>query len=970
VPYPTVLENIKLSQRESFSFESPAALVDWLMEQIVAEQPAMLGRYLADFDTAEQDELAVCLKKQADDYRRTDLDRCFQVAELIKMMAGLTGNELHYALGLRAEGNGYALALGECQNGIDCYDEAAKIYRRHGRKLDEAWSQIGKIFALANLGKSEEALAVGEWAQGVFRALEEWLPLAEVTVNMAIIQGQRGEDQKALQLLEQARELYLLFQSGDSDKRLLVVDMNRSILLRNLGRFEEAIAINLRIIEIALERANPVAAAKSQHNLAMTYFILGRYNEALALLDAAQRGFEEDGRYRDAWLVELFTGNCLLQLRRFNEAIEKCRHARQHLESPLNIAESLLYEGRALIGIEQYEEAYTALTAAKVLFENEGNSTAQADTDLYMAKVLLHQGQPEKALTLAQKSLAVFQDYNLPLGFVQAQLLSAQAAQALGQPLQARKMVAEVLNIARMHNFPTFAYQGFHLAGTIAAQAGNFQQALADWESGIDVLEQMYSHMMLEYRVDFAGDKMRLYEDVVGLYICQDKADVALTYAERAKSRALHDLLAYRLDLRIEARSEADQSLVDNILSLRDERNHLYRRWHSSKQPGEPEGIASELTAKQATGQQLLALEKQMTAAWHKLLVRNAAYAQDANLWQIRSEPVQPFLNKRTALVEYFVVRDQLVCFVITADSIQVVSLDATIKEAQQLLQLLGLNLRAVPHSSPERMTALTRNIQGVLHKLYQALFAPLHALVEDFEQLIIVPHGPLHYLPFHALYDGGHYLIEAFEVSYLPSSSLLRYCQEAEKVEGGLLTIGYSGDGRLPHAAREARIIAENWNGRAWVEEEATLTNLHRYAGQNRVLHLATHGEFRVDNPLFSGLILADGWLTTLDIFDLRLRASLVTLSACQTGRSVVGGGDELLGLLRAFLAAGAASLVSTFWAVEDMTTASLMNDFYRALVSGSTKGAALRSAQLEHIDQHPYFWSPFFLVGDTGPL
>jgi CHAT domain-containing protein len=219
-------------------------------------------------------------------------------------------------------------------------------------------------------------------------------------------------------------------------------------------------------------------------------------------------------------------------------------------------------------------------------------------------------------------------------------------------------------------------------------------------------------------------------------------------------------------------------------------------------------------------------------------------------------------------------------------------------------------------------------------------------------------------------LYAGEKYLIEKFEISYLPASSLLRYCRTAEKGNGGVLALGYSSDGRLPHAAEEAETIAGSWQGQLLVEESATLTNLQKNAAHFRVLHLATHGEFRPDNPLFSGLMLADGWLTTLDIFDLRLQASLVTLSACQTGRSVVGGGDELLGLLRAFLAAGAASLVSTFWAVEDSTTAALMQAFYQALAAGRTKGAALREAQLKFIDKHPYFWSPFFLSGDTGPL
>jgi CHAT domain-containing protein len=746
--------------------------------------------------------------------------------------------------------------------------------------------------------------------------------------------------------------------------------MNRSILLRNLGRFEEAIAINQRIIDIELQGANPVAAAKPQQNLAMTYFILGRYNEALALLDAAQRGFAQDGRLRHAMLVELYVSNCLLQLRRFNEALEKCRHARRYLDSPLHIGESFLYESRALIGIEQHDNALVSLMKARAMFEAEGNPTAQADTDLYIAKVYLHQQQPESALALAQKSLAIFKLHNLPLGLAQAQLLSAQAALALNRPAEAQAMITNVLNIAALHNLPTAAHQGYHLAGTIAAQSGNFQEALLEWEAGIEALEQMNSHLMLEYRADFAQDKMQLYEDVVGLYIWQDNPGKALHYAERAKSRALHDLLAYRLDLRIEARAEGDRELVEKILSLKERLNHLYRQWHSSKKPDELEDIASELANKQTKGQQMVALEQEMTAAWHKLLIRNAAYAQDATLWQIRTEPVQPFLSHSAALIEYFVVRDQLVCFVVTANDMKALSLNITVQQAQQLLQLMWLNLRSVPYCPPEREAALTKNFQGILSRLYQALFAPLYPLVNGLDQLIIVPHGPLHYLPFHALYDGCKYLIEDFEVSYLPSSSLLRYCQSAEKVEEGLLAVGYSSDGRLPHAALEAQTIAGRWNGRALVEEEATLTNFHQQAGQYRVLHLATHGEFRPDNPLFSGLSLSDGWLTTLDIFNLRLKASLVTLSACQTGRSVVGGGDELLGLLRAFLAAGAGSLVSTFWAVEDAATADLMTAFYELLGNGVSKGAALRQAQLQFLHKHPYFWSSFFLAGDTGPL
>jgi CHAT domain-containing protein len=186
-----------------------------------------------------------------------------------------------------------------------------------------------------------------------------------------------------------------------------------------------------------------------------------------------------------------------------------------------------------------------------------------------------------------------------------------------------------------------------------------------------------------------------------------------------------------------------------------------------------------------------------------------------------------------------------------------------------------------------------------------------------------------------------------------------------------------------LPYTVQEARTIAGILGGEAMLEDKATPTRLREMAPNCCILHLAAHGDFRPDNPLFSGLALSGGWLTTLDIFNLPLKASLVTLSACQTGRNVVAGGDELLGLMRAFLYAGAASLVLSLWAVEDRSTSQLMEVFYSKLAEGRTKGEALRYAQLQFIKRqgnsedtetgtfcHPYFWAPFFLVGDTGSL
>jgi CHAT domain-containing protein len=131
--------------------------------------------------------------------------------------------------------------------------------------------------------------------------------------------------------------------------------------------------------------------------------------------------------------------------------------------------------------------------------------------------------------------------------------------------------------------------------------------------------------------------------------------------------------------------------------------------------------------------------------------------------------------------------------------------------------------------------------------------------------------------------------------------------------------------------------------------------------------LHLACHGMFRSDNPMFSSLKLGDGWLTAAEVLDLDLAGALVTLSACESGRNEVFGGDELIGLTRAFLGAGAATLVASLWLVQDETTAELMDKWYEHLREGVGRAAALRRAQLELRDKfsHPYYWSPFVLIG-----
>jgi len=961
----------------------PMATQD-VIEQLLALPDAAAQRhFLREHVAVLDDYFAEALKKQADELLRSDLHHSLCVAELLLYLAELAANPLYRALGLLAEAHARSFGgLGEYERAVALLDEAANIYRAYDRPVDEARTQIGKVWSLAQLGRYDEAFLVGQWASRILKENAEWLLLAKLLSNLGLIRFRLGQDAEALALFDQARDLYVhLGANGDALKALARVEQNRSMALRSLGQFEASIRASQAALEMLINSGQRADAARAQQNLGVTYFIQGRCNEALELLDQAQSFFLADGRQRDAILIELFVSDCLLQLRRFAEVLEKCAQIRvrfTELGTRFEVAQALLNAAVAYTGLRDYAGAMASLVEARRFFVEEGNHVWVACADLEMAALLLRQGSFEASLATAQLCADVFQTHNWPVKEAQAYIVAARAAIALKRHEQALRLVRQALTIAGSRDVTSLTYQGHHLLGALAVAEGDWSNALAEYEQAIGELERLRGQLMVEFRADFLEDKQVVYEDMVLLCLDMTRPVLALEYTERAKSRALLDLLAYRLDLGVQAKEATDRPLVEELVRLRSERDRMCRYWEGNEE-FRVRGRVSCREDQPQVRQDVLALEKRITELWHKLLIRNADYARDASLWQVRTEPIQPYIPPETVLLEYFVARGQIVAFVVTRDAVQVQRLPGDLGQVQRLIQLFWLNLKAVPRGSLRQISNLTRNAWGLLQQLYSLLIAPLGDDLALHPRWIVVPHGALHYLPFHALHDGRTFLMERHEISYLPGGSFLRYCQGGQSEASEPLVLGHSYGSWLPYATREACAVATLLGSQPLLEKEATLTRLQEAAGDCRAIHLATHGEFRPDNPLFSGLALADGWLTTLDIFDLRLKASLVTLSACQTGRNVIGGGDELLGLMRAFLYAGAASLVLSLWTVEDRSTARLMDSFYHKLVEGWTKAAALRHAQLQFVQReddgagacaHPYFWAPFFLVGDTGLL
>jgi CHAT domain-containing protein len=155
--------------------------------------------------------------------------------------------------------------------------------------------------------------------------------------------------------------------------------------------------------------------------------------------------------------------------------------------------------------------------------------------------------------------------------------------------------------------------------------------------------------------------------------------------------------------------------------------------------------------------------------------------------------------------------------------------------------------------------------------------------------------------------------------------------------------------------------------NAQLFMGEQATEEQLRLHGPHSRFIHIATHGYFRQDNPMFSSIRLGNSLLSLFDLYQLQFDADLVTLSGCGTGMNVVIGGDELIGLVRGLLYAGAQTLMVSLWEVHDQSTAEFMRDFYEGYKSSASKANALRSAmlKLKQKHRHPYYWAAFALVG-----
>lgn len=572
--------------------------------------------------------------------------------------------------------------------------------------------------------------------------------------------------------------------------------------------------------------------------------------------------------------------------------------------------------------LQRYEEGESSLNQAALCFQDAGSPQWLAAAQNSLGLVYRDRGEWERAVSLFEAVVTRRRadDARDALGRVLTNLSETylmqeklpQAAEAAGEALAAletkvyavdacvalglthqvsgdlaaaKAAFTAALETALAIGRKDILAEVYYRLGEVWRRLGDDAAALAQWEAGVAVIESTREPLREEgIKISLLGRWQQVYEVLVLHYLALGRTADAFQWAERARARAFLEVVGERVE------GMADKPLLDQPLTVPPQ---------------------TTLLSYFTTG----VLDRELP--WLRQLPEDS---------QLRQHLLPP---ART------------LCFCLTAEGLTAYD--------------CGLDPNALAWKLPRGDDRHRFLEQTVRRSLYELLLRG--AGVETVKRLIIAPHGPLHEVPFAALvgvegrpllYQGGPL------ISIIPSAAFRQQRPARQrKVSGDCLAVGYDGpaDGRLlRHTETEAQFIARITGGEAWVGEGAKSANLRERVQDCRWLHVACHGRFLHDAPLDSYLetgaedrltarAVAHGW---------RLRAELVTLSACQTGVSRLLRGDEPLGLVRAFLAAGAGQVLVSQWAVADWPTLLLMEQFYQALIKGAEAAAALHAAQV----------------------
>jgi CHAT domain-containing protein/predicted negative regulator of RcsB-dependent stress response len=939
-----------------------------LLEKLLAlDSDARRAAFLSRHRSLLRSDLVVQLTDRVREQVRVDVQQAIRLADVTLSIARKLKDKGSLARALRAKANAL-YARGEHAGAVDLHEQAAVLFDAIGQTNEVARTLSGSIQPLLLLGEYNRAFAAGERARKIFAAEGNVWRLARLEINVGNIYHRQDRFAEALACYERAYEGLQVQQDAEG---IAAVLSNMATCSISLSAFSKALDSYQKAREFCAAHNMPALVTQADYNIAYLHYQRGEYSRAIEMLRATRISAKKVGDAYHQSLCNLDLAELYLELNLSSEAAELAQQGYEgfrKLAMGYESAKCLAFSAMAASQQGHGFEGLKLFSQAREMFVEEKNHAWPSLIDLYRALVFFNEGRFFEARRYCNQALESFRALQLVNKSVLAQLLLARIALRTDSPDEAFTHASAALEAVPELHSPVLAYQTHLLLGNVYSVKGDREKAYTSYQNAREALENLRGNLRgEELKIAFIKNRLEVYENLVELCLAREDrvaTEEAFTYVEQAKSRSLMDLFispAPQLPEKVSGQSE----LVRSIKDLREELNWYYNLIEREQ-----------LQPEQRSPERIAALQKQARHR-EKELVRVLQEATEADATQaglqtpshVPLAKIRAAIPADTLLVEYFRVRDRILVCVLGPETLEIlpVTLESRVAGLLRLLQFQLSKFHLNPQYLETFHDSLVRATQAHLKELYDELIAPIAPQLKA-SHLIFVPHGLLHYVPFHALFDGAEHLIDRYTVSYSPSASIFALCQgRAANATGTSLIFGIP-DPQAPAILEEVRAIKGVLDdAELFVGKNASEEVLRSKGPGSRLIHIATHGRFRQDNPMFSAIRLGDSFLSLFDLYQLRLPVELITLSGCSTGLNVVSAGDELVGLARGLLHAGAQSLILSLWDVHDKSTAEFMDLFYRLMQQGKPKAVALRAAILQLRSRYPhcYQWAPFVLVG-----
>ncbi len=871
-----------------------------------AREGESLARIAFTFDGEGNREAAVTYYRRAISLLQSGTDHRLEAAAALAV-----GNDL--------------LAMGKNQELVELLPSVLPVYRNSGNRPGEAAALELLGIASEKLVRDQDALAYYEQSLSAWASAGDGSRQAGVLRVMAGIELRLGNYEKALRDYNEAISIWRALNNKSEECRL-----QRSIgdFYTSLGDFRRGLAYYNQALLLSQSIDDPAGKAALLYDLGHLHALQGSDAQALDFFSQSLTMWHGLGKAdKEAQTLAMMGQEC--------EWVGNHQRGADYLNRSLPLWRKAAHVVGEIDALSRLDMVYATMIAQHTpLLSGVDILDQLSNTIRRVAEI----NDPQvKALVFGRVGLA-----HTILG-------------NLDMAVEYHRQALALFQDSRDRNGTAIAFFNIGLA---LESKGQLREALECYQESMNIREKIRSSVHLDdVKSGLSALSSGDYAHAATLLIGTGDTARSFDLTERARARTLLDQLA---NFQPKGKREPRGDLLREEWSLRAEIESMETtlkrsRTEAAFDPAAVREIQSRLPLKRNEYEDLLT----------RLKLADPEYASFRTVAPLTLHDVQGLIGKDTTLISYFVTDRMTLAFVITGDSFRALALGASAADLKNKIDWF------------RRFASKSESQAGTMKELYEQLISPLEQYIKT-PRVGVIPHGVLNYLPFAALTNGSRYLGERYSIFYLPSASALRFLRQSRTQPGNhLLAVAQSRANGLPflrHANEESAGVAALFHTKAFGSGEISRAEFLRMAPRYRILHIAAHGELDPANPLFSRIWLAPkegdgGALAVHEVYDLELpRTDLVVLSACETQLGARSNGDDIVGLNRAFLYAGASSVIASLWTVDDQATAALMRSFYTHLKRGMGKAEALQAAQSSTREKyaHPYYWAGFVLTGD----